>query len=162
MKKWIVLVVMSLIMIVLTACGEKEQEKTTPATNDSYKRPPTLYLAVSDVLVERIDAQTYQWTYTDKETNETVQNATDALPPSKIVSMDDMYQVKDMKYLKVGFQPMPQFYRIMIWNRHDEQIAKYTDEAAIKENGAYILEVEAKFENGTAQYFVPIHLPKRQ
>lgn len=161
MKKWHVICMLSIFILCLTACGQKESNDTEKVESDSYKRPPTLFLATSDVMIEKVDAQIYHWSYIDRETNVEQQNIADAIPPSKIVSTDKPIKVKEMRYLAVAFQPMPQFYRVKLLDDHNERVATYTDVTDIKEHGTYILEIDATFKKGNAQYYIPIKLPKK-
>jgi len=161
MRKWHTMLTLSAVVLCLTACGQKESNETKQVGNDSYTRPPTLFLATSDVMIEKVDAQIYQWTYTDRETNVQKQNIADALPPSKIVSIEKPINIKKKRYLAVAFQPMPQFYRIKLLDGQNDRVASYTDVTNIKEHGTYILEVDATFKKGTARYYIPIKLPKK-
>lgn len=161
MRKWYTMLTLGTVVLCLTACGQKESNDIKQVKNDSYTRPPTLFLATSDVMIEKVDAQIYQWTYTDRETNVQKQNIADALPPSKIVSIEKPINIKAKRYLAVAFQPMPQFYRIKLLDAQNDRVASYTDVTNIKEHGTYILEVDATFKKGTAQYYIPIKLPKK-
>lgn len=157
MKKWMGLLIS--IIVLLGGCSEKEE--TVKKEDDRYKQPPTLFLAVSSVLIEKIDAQNYSWHYTDKTTNKIEKVTTDSLPPSKTVSIKKPLVIKDKKYLKIGFQPLPKYYRIILWDAKDREKATYTNVKDIKKKGTYIMEIEANFEKGEAHYFLPITFPKK-
>ena len=157
MKSWLVL--LCGLILLLAGCSEKSE--SAPEIDDSYKRPPTLFLAVSDVLIEKIEAQNYTWQYVDKPTQHIEKASTDALPPSKTVSITKPVQIKSMRYLKIGFQPKPQYYRIILWDAYDRQQQTYTNTADIKEQGTYIMEVEANFETGKAHYYIPVTFPEK-
>lgn len=152
MKRWMVLLIS--IVVLLVGCSEKKEPEKK--VDESYKYPPTLFLAVSSVLIEKIDAQNYSWRYIDKETEKIEQVTTDSLPPSKTVSIENPLIIKDKKYLKIGFQPLPKYYRIILWDAKDREKATYTNVKDIKKKGTYIMEVEANFEKGEAHYFIPI------
>ncbi len=152
MKRWMVLL-MSIVLLLVGCSEKKEPEKKV---DESYKYPPTLFLAVSSVLIEKVDAQNYSWRYIDKQTKKVEKVTTDSLPPSKTVSIKNPLVIKDKKYLKIGFQPLPKYYRIILWDAKDHEKAMYTNVSDIKKKGTYIMEVEANFEKGEAHYFIPI------
>ena len=147
------------LLLLLAGCSEKSESAS--ALDERYKRPPTLLLAVSDVLIEKVEAQNYTWQYVDKKTQQIEKTVTDALPPSKTVSITKPVQIKHMRYLQIGFQPKPHYYRIILWDAYDQQQQIYTDTADIKEQGTYIMEVEANFDTGKAHYYLPVTFPKR-
>lgn len=161
MKKRFIMTSIVVGSFILSSCGQKESIESENVGEDSYKRPPTLFLATSDIMIEKVEAQTYNWVYTDPIDHKEQQNVADSLPPSKIVSIDKPVKVKEMRYLTVGFEPMPQYYRLILLDRHNERIATYSDVSNIKEHGTYILEVDATFDKGKAQYYIPIKFPKQ-
>ena len=157
MKSWMLLLIS--VVVLLVGCSDKKEP--VKKVDESYKHPPTLFLAVSSVLIEKVDAQNYSWHYIDKETKKVEKVTTDSLPPSKTVSMKKPLVIEDKKYLKIGLQPQPKYYRIILWNEQNQEIATYINVKDIKEKGSYIMEIEANYDEGKAHYLVPIRFLKK-
>lgn len=157
MKKYGAFVCFLLMLLLLSSCQPKEESVEERVIDET---PPTLFLAVSDVLIKKIEVTSYDWTFTLPNGQTKHIRQMDMLPPSKEVAEMKKVNVKAFRYLKVGFDPMPIYYDVTLYNREDEEVAHYESIEAIKERGSYVVKIDAEFKNGEAIYYVPLHIAK--
>lgn len=157
MKKYGMFICFFFTLLLLSSCQSKEENIKE---NVIAEKPPTLFLAISDVLIKKFPATLYDWTYVLPNGQPKNIRQMDMLPPSKEVAKIKEVNVKAFRYLKVGFDPMPMYYDITLYNKEDEEVAHYDSIEEIKERGSYVVEIAAHFKKGKAIYYVPLHISK--
>lgn len=145
------------LVLLLAGCQSKED---TQKEQVETEQPPLLFLAVSDVLIKKFAAHSYDWTYETTTGQQKNIRQMDTLPPSKEVASMEEVKVKAFRYLKVGFDPMPIYYDVTLYDKEDREVARYESIEEIKERGSYVMKIDAQFKKGEALYYVPLHMMK--
>jgi hypothetical protein len=172
LKKVIRIVCLSLVGILLTACGTSDaneiNEKTSSenanaqstsnvasrqiaeSKNENYPEPSTMALITSDGLYQT-KRGTYSWSVVNEKTKETRETLVDIEDPLGLVTVNNALPLTVNGDITFKFEFEPYRVDINVWEQ-DGSSSTYASISDIQERGNYVVEFVAFFEQGTVTY----------
>lgn len=150
MKKWGI--ILALLIIVLTACGEEEEELNNVTIDERI--PPKVMITTSNTSYNMRQGS-YKWTVEGPKWGEQTTAMADVASPNQVLTWDTPTTIDKSETLELQFAIIPDSYELYGWYEDGTKIS--VDELEqLKGDEPVAIEVFAYYPQGHVSYVLPV------